>query len=54
MIAPALQAAFRGLLAGGALLIGAAAGYSLRLPSKASSSIMAFRIGVPVSALAAI
>ncbi|MFX0542680.1 ZIP family metal transporter [Roseovarius sp. S4756] len=51
MIAPEVQAAFWGLLAGSALLIGATAGYFLRLPAKAASSIMAFGIGVLVSAL---
>ncbi len=47
-----LQAALWGLVAGGALLAGATAGYFLRLPAVISSSIMAFGIGVLISALA--
>lgn len=52
MIALPLQAALWGLVAGGALLIGAAIGTYLRLPKVVSSSVMAFGIGVLVSALA--
>ncbi len=47
-----VQAALWGLVAGGALLLGACAGYFLRLPSIVASSIMAFGIGVLISALA--
>lgn len=52
MIAPALEAAIWGLVAGGALLLGATVGYFIRLPAVVSSSIMAFGIGVLISALA--
>lgn len=47
-----LQAGLWGLLAGSALVIGAAMGYFVRLPAMVSSSVMAFGIGVLVSALA--
>src|SRR4051812_23437245 len=40
-----------GWLAGGALLVGAAAGWFLRLPIRASASVMAFGSGVLLSAL---
>lgn len=39
-------------MAGGALLLGAAIGYFVRLPKVVSASVMAFGIGVLVSALA--
>ncbi len=51
LISLPVQAALWGLVAGGALLSGAAAGYFLRLPKAVSSSIMAFGIGVLISAL---
>ncbi len=47
-----LLAGFWGFVAGSALVIGAVIGYFVRLPSAVSSSIMAFGIGVLVSALA--
>ncbi|MCQ0093738.1 ZIP family metal transporter [Roseovarius sp. M141] len=47
-----LQAALWGLVAGSALLLGASVGYFLRLPAVLASSIMAFGIGVLISALA--
>lgn len=46
-----LQAGFWGLFAGMALLIGAAAGYFLRIPQRAIAAIMAFGSGVLISAL---
>lgn len=52
MIAIPLQAALWGLLAGGALILGALFGYFAKLPRVVSSSVMAFGIGVLVSALA--
>ena len=51
MLALPLQAAIWGLVAGGALLIGAAIGYFVRLPKVVSASVMAFGIGVLISAL---
>jgi len=47
-----LQAGLWGLVAGGALLIGAAIGYFAHLPRRVSSSVMALGIGVLISALA--
>ena len=47
-----LQAATWGAVAGGALLFGALIGYFIRLPIKVSGSIMAFGVGVLISALA--
>lgn len=46
-----LQAGFWGFLAGGALLIGAAAGYLLKVPQRYIAAIMAFGSGVLISAL---
>src|SRR3954463_2083829 len=46
-----LQAGFWGLVAGSALLLGAAAGYSARLPQRLTAAIMAFGSGVLISAL---
>jgi ZIP family zinc transporter len=51
MLALPLQAALWGLVAGGALLAGAATGYFVRLPKAVSASVMAFGIGVLISAL---
>ncbi len=50
-IALPLQAALWGLVAGGALLIGALIGYFVHLPRMLSGSVMAFGIGVLISAL---
>lgn len=47
-----LQAALWGLLAGSALLLGAAVGYFLRVPPRWIAAIMAFGSGVLISALA--
>jgi ZIP family zinc transporter len=46
-----LQAGGWGLLAGSALLVGAATGYLVRLPQKLVASIMAFGAGVLLSAV---
>ncbi|KQR37702.1 ZIP family metal transporter [Deinococcus sp. Leaf326] len=46
-----LQAGLWGLVAGGALLIGAAIGYLFRVPQRLIASIMAFGSGVLISAL---
>jgi ZIP family zinc transporter len=48
---PWLQAGLWGLLAGGALLIGAAIGYRARVPQRLIAAIMAFGSGVLISAL---
>jgi zinc transporter, ZIP family len=47
-----LQAGGWGLLAGSALLIGAAAGYLTRVPARVVASVMAFGAGVLLSAVA--
>ena len=47
-----LQAALWGLLGGGALVLGAAAGYAAPIPRRWVSAIMAFGSGVLISALA--
>lgn len=46
-----LQAGFWGLVAGSALLLGAAAGYLTRIPQRIIAAIMAFGGGVLISAL---
>jgi ZIP family zinc transporter len=46
-----LQAGFWGLVAGSALLLGAAAGYWARIPQRVIAAIMAFGGGVLISAL---
>ncbi len=46
-----LQAGLWGLLAGGALLLGAGAGYRLQVPQRLIAAIMAFGSGVLISAL---
>src|SRR3978361_419451 len=51
MIPVWLQAGFWGLVAGSALLIGAALGYVGRLPARLIAAIMAFGGGVLISAL---
>src|SRR3954462_2642523 len=47
-----LQAGLWGLLAGSALLLGAAAGYFARVPRRVIAAVMAFGGGVLISALA--
>ncbi|MGE5363266.1 MAG: ZIP family metal transporter [Bacteroidota bacterium] len=47
-----LQAGFWGLVAGSALLIGAAIGYFVRVPVRLIAAIMAFGSGILISALA--
>ena len=46
-----LQAGFWGLVAGSALLVGAAAGYFARVPQRLIAGVMAFGSGVLISAL---
>jgi zinc transporter, ZIP family len=46
-----LQAALWGLLAGSASVIGASAGYFMRIPQRAIAAVMAFGSGVLISAL---
>ncbi|MCZ7440356.1 ZIP family zinc transporter [Micromonospora sp. WMMC241] len=46
-----LEAGFWGLLAGSALLIGAAVGFFVRVPRRATASVMAFGAGVLLSAV---
>jgi ZIP family zinc transporter len=46
-----LQAGFWGLVGGSALLLGAGAGYFLRIPQRAIAAIMAFGAGVLISTL---
>lgn len=48
----AVQAGLWGLLAGGALVVGAAIAWVLRVPQKIVASVMAFGAGVLISALA--
>ena len=47
----ALQAGFWGLVAGAALVLGAAIGYFIRVPQRVIAAIMAFGSGVLISAL---
>ena len=47
-----LWAGFWGLVAGSALLIGAVAGYLVRVPQRLIAAVMAFGAGVLISALA--
>lgn len=47
----AVQAGFWGLVAGSALLLGAALGYGLRVPQKVIATVMAFGAGVLISAV---
>lgn len=49
---PALQAALWGLLAGGALVIGAAIAWFVNVPQRLVAGVMAFGSGVLISALA--
>lgn len=46
------EATMWGAVAGGALLLGALAGYYLRLPLRVNGTVMAFGVGVLISALA--
>ncbi|WEF32194.1 ZIP family metal transporter [Pseudoduganella chitinolytica] len=50
-LAPWMQAGGWGLVAGGALLLGAAAGYWLKVPQRLIAAVMAFGSGVLISAL---
>ena len=47
----AVQAGLWGLVAGSALLLGAALGYGLRVPQKVIATVMAFGAGVLISAV---
>src|SRR4051812_44125786 len=51
-LAPALQASLWGLLAGGALVLGAAIAWFVRVPQRLIAGVMAFGAGVLISALA--
>ncbi|MFJ3222514.1 ZIP family metal transporter [Streptomyces sp. NPDC086783] len=51
-MAEVMQAGLWGLVAGSALLVGAALGYGLRVPPKVIASVMAFGSGVLISAVA--
>lgn len=50
-MSPSLQAGLWGLLAGSALLLGAAIGYFATLPQRLIAAVMAFGSGTLVSAL---
>ncbi|MER6690895.1 ZIP family metal transporter [Streptomyces minutiscleroticus] len=50
-MAQVVQAGFWGLVAGSALLVGAAIGYVLRVPQKVIATVMAFGAGVLISAV---
>src|SRR5689334_1293453 len=47
-----MKATFWGLVAGSALILGALAGYFIKVPSKVIAFVMAFGSGVLISALA--
>src|SRR4051812_41211572 len=51
MMSTALLAGFWGLVAGSALVLGAAIGYAVRVPARVIAAIMAFGSGVLMSAL---
>lgn len=48
---PALEATFWGFVSGGALVLGAAVGYLVNVPSRTVAGVMAFGSGVLISAL---
>jgi ZIP family zinc transporter len=50
-MSPAFEATFWGFVSGGALVLGAAVGYFVRVPSRAVAGVMAFGSGVLISAL---
>lgn len=50
-MADVVQAVLWGLVAGSALLLGAALGYGLRVPQKVIATVMAFGAGVLLSAV---
>lgn len=52
MIPPAVEAGLWGLLAGGALVLGAAVAWFVKVPQRMIAAIMAFGSGVLISALA--
>jgi ZIP family zinc transporter len=51
LMAPAIVAGFWGLVAGSALLLGAAVGFWMRLPQRVIAAVMAFGSGTLISAL---
>lgn len=51
MTASGLQAGLWGLLTGGALVVGAGVGYTVRLSQRVVAGVMAFGTGVLISAL---
>jgi ZIP family zinc transporter len=48
---PAVEATLWGFVSGGALVVGAAIGYLVRVPSRVTAGVMAFGSGVLISAL---
>ena len=48
---PAFEATFWGFVSGGALVLGAAVGYFVSVPSRVIAGVMAFGSGVLISAL---
>jgi ZIP family zinc transporter len=50
-VSPAFEALFWGLVGGGALVLGAAIGYLVQVPSRVTAGVMAFGSGVLISAL---
>ena len=50
-MSPAIEALFWGLVSGGALVVGAAIGYFIRVPARMVAGVMAFGSGVLISAL---
>ena len=50
-MSPAFEAVFWGFISGGALVLGAAVGFFVSVPSRVVAGIMAFGSGVLISAL---
>ena len=50
-MSPAVQAIFWGFVSGGALVVGAAIGYFIKVPARIVAGVMAFGSGVLISAL---
>ena len=50
-MSPAFQATFWGFVSGGALVVGAAIGYFIKVPARVVAGVMAFGSGVLISAL---
>ena len=51
IMSPAFEALFWGFISGGALVLGAAVGFLVNVPSRVVAAIMAFGSGVLISAL---